>query len=130
MGEVRIPVWDASEATVLRVLEELRKSIPTPVLNAVFEDLEEVLGPDSVPDEDDVPVLTLRMRGHLMRLIGALPEHEPPPQDVDVLITRARALLDVDVPGDYLGIRVHLRRMALAALDFLDHYAPMPVPTP
>ncbi|MGW6859172.1 DUF6415 family natural product biosynthesis protein [Streptomyces xanthophaeus] len=123
---VRTDVFDASETTVIRVLEALRPVQTPGVVDSIFDTLEDILGPDYIPDEEEIPDLGLRMRGYLMRLLGVVPEHE----DLTELIKTARALLDVDVPGDYLAVRVHLRRMALAALSLLEHLAPIPAPSP
>ncbi|MFE3608353.1 DUF6415 family natural product biosynthesis protein [Streptomyces goshikiensis] len=120
------PKFDASETTVIRVLEALRPVQTPAVVDSILDTLEDILGPDHIPDEDEIPDLSLRMRGYLMRLLGVVPEHE----GLVDLVTTARALLDVEVPGDYLGVRVHLRRMALVALSLLDHLAPLPVPSP
>ncbi|MFI5620474.1 DUF6415 family natural product biosynthesis protein [Streptomyces sp. NPDC051567] len=99
-----IRVHDASETTVLRVLEELRRPIGTPALNTIFEDLEAVLGPDSVPDEEEMRDLALRMRGHLTRLLAAAPEYaehpeyEARPDEITGLVRAARGLLDAFAP--------------------------------
>ncbi|WP_159041344.1 DUF6415 family natural product biosynthesis protein, partial [Streptomyces sp. WM4235] len=116
----RADVFDASETTVLRVLEALRPVQTPTVVDSIFDALEDVLGLDYVPDEDEISDLSLRMRGYLMRLVGVAPEDK----DFTVLVERARALLDVEVPQDFIGIRVHLRRMALTALGLLDLLAP------
>ncbi|MGG8410305.1 DUF6415 family natural product biosynthesis protein [Streptomyces sp. 12297] len=108
------------------MLEALRPVQTPAVVDSIFDTLEDILGPDYIPDEDEIPDLSLRMRGYLMRLLGVVPEHE----DLTDLVKAARALLDVEVPGDYLAVRVHMRRMALAALSLLDHLAPLPTPTP
>ncbi|MFD3539652.1 DUF6415 family natural product biosynthesis protein [Streptomyces sp. NPDC058662] len=118
---------DTSKTAVLRVLEALQP-IRTPVLHSVFDDLERVLGPDYVPDEEETQDLTLRMRGHLMQLLAAVPEYESRRAIADLVAT-VRGLLDVEVPGDYMGIRIHLRRMALASLG-LPGFARVPAPSP
>ncbi|WP_406514481.1 DUF6415 family natural product biosynthesis protein (plasmid) [Streptomyces sp. NBC_00161] len=122
----RTRVFDASEATVMRVLDALRPVQHPAVVDSIFDVLDDILGPDYIPDEDEIPDLSLRMRGYLMRLLAVVPEDE----DLTDLVTTARDLLDVEVPGDYLGVRLHLRRMALAALGLLDYLAPLPVPSP
>ncbi|MFD3553770.1 DUF6415 family natural product biosynthesis protein [Streptomyces goshikiensis] len=123
----RTDAFDASETTVIRVLEALRPVQTPAFVDSILDTLEDILGPDYIPDEDDLPDLSLRMRGYLMRLLGVVvPEHE----GFTDLVTTARALLDVEVPGDYLGVRVHLRQMALVALSLLDRLAPLPVPSP
>ncbi|MCX5078990.1 DUF6415 family natural product biosynthesis protein [Streptomyces sp. NBC_00424] len=94
-------------------------------MDSIFDALEDILGLDYVPDEDEISDLSLRMRGYLMRLVGVAPEDK----DFTVLVARARALLDVEVPGDFIGIRVHLRRMALTALGLLDLLAPFSEPS-
>lgn len=121
--------FDASETTVLRVLEALRP-IRTQVLDSIFDVLEDVLGQDYVPDEDVIQDLSLRMRGHLMQLLAVVPEYESRANDFADLVAIAHGLLNVEVPGDYMGIRVHLRRMALAGLSLLDRFGPLPAPSP
>ncbi|MEV7512049.1 DUF6415 family natural product biosynthesis protein [Streptomyces sp. NPDC091201] len=122
---------DTSEAVLLRVLEGLRRTFPPPeVPDSTFEVLDAVLGPDHVPDEDEVPLLVMRMRGSLMELIPAVPPHDAVKPDFAKLIATARKLLNTEPPGDYLGIRLHLRRMAVAGLGLVDLLAPLPVPTP
>ncbi|MFE9469391.1 DUF6415 family natural product biosynthesis protein [Streptomyces virginiae] len=83
---------DTSERAVLRVLEALQP-IRTPVLHSVFDDLERVFGPDYVPDEDETQDLTLRMRGHLMQLLAAVPEYESKPEAIADLVATVRGLL-------------------------------------
>ncbi|MFE5773170.1 hypothetical protein ACFQ7O_32995 [Streptomyces sp. NPDC056485] len=61
-----------------------------------------------------------------MRLLAVIPEND----DLTDLVTTARSLLDVEVPGDYLAVRLHLRRIALIALGLLDHLTPLPTPSP
>lgn len=121
----RTDVFDASETTVLRVLEALRPVQTPTVVDSIFDALEDILGQDYIPDDDEIADLSLRMRGYLMRLLGVVPKHE----DFTALVARARALLDVEVPGDYMGIRVHLRRMALTALGLLELLAPLSEPS-
>ncbi|MFG2234902.1 DUF6415 family natural product biosynthesis protein [Streptomyces sp. NPDC048723] len=106
------------EGAVLRALEALQP-IRTPVLNCLFNDLECVLGPDYVPDEEEIQDLTLRMRGHLMQLLATVPEHSSRPEAIAEPVATVRGLLDVEVPGDYTGIRIHLRHMAVAGLALL-----------
>ncbi|MFE9222018.1 DUF6415 family natural product biosynthesis protein [Streptomyces lavendulae] len=123
-----IPVFCASETVAFRILKALSESAAARVLGAslesIFEDLEDVLGPDYVPADEEVPELTLRMRGHLMLLLGAAWENEA--DDVRA----ARDLLAREVPCDRTGNRAHLRRVALACLSLLDRSAPLPPPAP
>lgn len=118
--------FDVSETTIIRVLEALRPVQSSEVVGSILDTLEDILGPDYIPDEDEIPDLSLRMRGYLMQLLGAIPDDET----LTNLVKTARALLDVEVPGDYVAVRLHLRRMALAALGLLDHPAHLPVPSP
>ncbi|MFD9356425.1 DUF6415 family natural product biosynthesis protein [Streptomyces sp. NPDC060031] len=120
--------FDASETTRMRVLEALQPIRPS-VLELIFEDLEVVLGQDYVPDEDEIQDLSLRMRGHLRQLLAVVPEYESRLDEIAPLVATARRLLDAEVPGD-LGIRAHLRRMALAGIGLLDRFAPVPAPSP
>ncbi|MFJ3637754.1 DUF6415 family natural product biosynthesis protein [Streptomyces sp. NPDC090112] len=108
---------DTSEAVLLRVLEGLRSYFPPPdVPDSTFEVLDAVIGPDHVPDEVEVPFLVMRMRGSLMELIPVVPPHDAVKPDFAGLIATARELLNSEPPCDYLGIRLHLRRMAVVGL--------------
>ncbi|MFK0202584.1 DUF6415 family natural product biosynthesis protein [Streptomyces lavendulae] len=122
------PVLDDSETVAFRILTALGQSAASRAfgmpLKSVFDDLEIVLGPDYLPPDDAIPDLTLRMRGHLMLLLGAAREYETDD------LRSARDLLDREVPGDYTGTRVHLRRMALACLRLLAFSTPYPPPGP
>ncbi|MFD9339824.1 DUF6415 family natural product biosynthesis protein [Streptomyces sp. NPDC060028] len=60
-----------------------------------------------------------RLRGHLMQLLAAVPESGSEPEALADPVAAVRSLLDVEVPGDYMGIRIHLRRMGLAGLRLL-----------
>lgn len=120
--------FGTSERAVLRALEALQP-IQTAALHSTHDDPERVLGPDYLPDEEEIQDLTLRLRGHLMQLLTAVPEHEPRPEASADLVATVRGLLDVEVPGEYMGIRIHLRHMALAGLCLLGT-ARDPAPSP
>lgn len=121
-----VRVFDASESAAFRVLTALSVPAAERVFEAsmesIFDDLNDVFGPDYVATDEEVPDLTLRMRDHLLLVLGADRTYEPR----DVIV--ARALLDREVSGDHVGIRIHLRRMALACLILLDSCAALPPP--
>ncbi|MFK0202444.1 DUF6415 family natural product biosynthesis protein [Streptomyces lavendulae] len=123
-----LPVFCASETVAFRVLKALSETAASRVLGAalesIFDDLEDVLGPDYMAPDEELPDLTRRMRGHLMLLLGAAWQYEG--DDVRA----ARDLLAREVPRDRAGARIHLRRMALTCLSLLDHSAPLPPPAP
>ncbi|MFE5677294.1 DUF6415 family natural product biosynthesis protein [Streptomyces erythrochromogenes] len=122
---------DTSEAVLLRVLEGLRRSFPPPdVPDSTFDVLDAVLGPDHVPDEEEVPLLIMRMRGSLMELLPMVPPHDARKPDFAGFIKKAHLLLDTEPPGDYVGVRMHLRRMAVVGLGLVDLLAPLPAPNP
>ncbi|MFC9293954.1 DUF6415 family natural product biosynthesis protein [Streptomyces sp. NPDC057011] len=52
----------------------LRRSSRTQVPNSRFDDLDRVLAPGYVPDEEEIQGLALRMRGHLMQLLATILE--------------------------------------------------------
>ncbi|MFE5860203.1 DUF6415 family natural product biosynthesis protein [Streptomyces virginiae] len=122
----RTRVFDASEATLMRVLDALRPVQHPTVVDSIFDTLDVILGPDYIPDKNETTDLSLRMRGYLKRLLAVVPEDDA----FTDLVKTARALLDVEAPGDHLAVRLHLRRMALTALYLRDHLAPLPVPSP
>ncbi|MGI5457643.1 DUF6415 family natural product biosynthesis protein [Streptomyces sp. CA-249302] len=72
-------------------------------------------------DPDERHVQLLLMRGHLMRLLGAvLPvdANEPPLED-DRLVVRVRALLDEEIPGDAVRAASLHRRMSEVGRELL-----------
>ncbi|KPI25017.1 hypothetical protein OV320_8222 [Actinobacteria bacterium OV320] len=72
-------------------------------------------------DPDERHVQLLLMRGHLMRLLGAivpLDANEPPPEDPR-LVARVRALLDEEIPGDAVHAAYLHRRMSEVGRELL-----------
>ncbi|MCX4804665.1 DUF6415 family natural product biosynthesis protein [Streptomyces sp. NBC_01214] len=97
---MRLDVGDTREAVLLQVLEGLRRSFPPPVVpDSTFDVLNAVLGPDHVPDEDEVPLLIMRMRGSLMELLPRVPLHDARKPDFAALIAKAHLLLDTEPPA-------------------------------
>ncbi|MFE2475349.1 MULTISPECIES: DUF6415 family natural product biosynthesis protein [Streptomyces] len=117
--------FHVSGTTITRVLEALQPVQSSEVLDSILDTLEDSLGADYIPDEDENPDLSLRMRDYLMQLLGAIPDDET----LTNLVKTARALLDVEIPVDYVAVGLHLRRMALVSLGLLDHLAPLPAPS-
>ncbi|MFE1522207.1 DUF6415 family natural product biosynthesis protein [[Kitasatospora] papulosa] len=93
-------------------------------LNAVFNEL-------SFPDDDQVEELTLRLRGALLRLIGAAENPYLRVQSVDVFtlvdaIKEARTRLDEETLSvSSLAPRVVLVRLAWNVSDLLDVLGPV-----
>ncbi|MFE2554067.1 DUF6415 family natural product biosynthesis protein [Streptomyces sp. NPDC059355] len=118
--------FNVSETTTIHVLEALRPVQDSKVAGSIPDTLEDILGPDYIPAEDEIPDLSLQMRDYLMQLLGATPDDET----LANLVKTARALLDVELPGDYLTVRLHLSRMALTFLGLLNRLAPPHDPAP
>ncbi|MFE5089448.1 DUF6415 family natural product biosynthesis protein [Streptomyces sp. NPDC056638] len=120
---------DDSTATVERVLAALKVRkwpLPETVLDGIFEDLEQVLGEQSFPDEAEVDTLLRRTRGSLMQLVAAIPDSDVGPGPVDGVVDKARSLVSSNPSGGPLGPKVLLRRMALTVVDLLDQLEPLP----
>ncbi|WP_254076167.1 DUF6415 family natural product biosynthesis protein [Streptomyces sp. P3] len=72
-------------------------------------------------DPDERHVQLLLMRGHLMRLLGAVvpvDANEPPLEDARLVI-RVRALLDEEIPGDTVRAASLHRRMSEVGRELL-----------
>ncbi|WP_416976937.1 DUF6415 family natural product biosynthesis protein [Streptomyces sp. T028] len=72
-------------------------------------------------DPDERHIQLLLMRGHLMRLLGAVVPvnaNEPPLED-ERLIVRVRALLDEEIPGDDVRAASLHRRMSEVGRELL-----------
>lgn len=72
-------------------------------------------------DPDERHVQLLLMRGHLMRLLGAVvpvDANEPPLED-EQLVVRVRALLDEEIPGDVARAASLHRRMSEVGRELL-----------
>jgi hypothetical protein len=77
-------------------------------------------------DPDERHVQLLLMRGHLMRLLGAivpLDANEPPSED-DRLVVRVRALLDEEIPGEAVRAAFLHRRMSEVGRELLAVLSP------
>ncbi|WP_330334799.1 DUF6415 family natural product biosynthesis protein [Streptomyces sp. NBC_00536] len=120
--------FDASVETLQRVLAALDHPIHASTLNGILDDVDAALGDGPVPDDQEIHALALRLRGHLMRLLAVIPEHEQDPDQIAALAGPGQRLLNREVPGDCMGTRKLLRAMALAALALLDLFSPLPVP--
>ena len=72
-------------------------------------------------DPDERHVQLLFMRGHLMRLLGAVVPLDPnePPLEDDRLVVRVRALLDEEIPGDAVRAASLHRRMSEVGRELL-----------
>lgn len=91
-------------------------------------DFAETASISEVPDERRIQLLL--MRGHLMRLLGAVVPVDAggPPLDDDRLVVRVRALLDEEIPGDAVRAASLHRQMSelgrelLAVLPAVDEF--------
>jgi hypothetical protein len=72
-------------------------------------------------DPDERHVQLLLIRGHLMRLLGAVVpvDANEPPLEEDQLVVRVRALLDEEIPGDAVRMAFLGRRMSEAGRELL-----------
>jgi hypothetical protein len=78
-------------------------------------------------DPDERHVQLLLMRGHLMRLLGAVVpvDANEPPLEEERLVVRVRALLDEDVPGDAVRAAFLHRRMSEVGRELLAVLPPV-----
>ncbi|WP_405889497.1 DUF6415 family natural product biosynthesis protein [Streptomyces sp. NBC_00133] len=109
--------------THTRVLARLREyalqdSAELPVLEAVFDDLESVLGEQADLTARDIKELTPRLHSAFRRIVG-MAVRSNGGVDPDA-IERTRALLVERSPQDFLSARAYLRRLAIAVEDLLD----------
>ncbi|MFD7323962.1 DUF5999 family protein [Streptomyces sp. NPDC059875] len=95
------------------------RSIVAPAWETLALVLDENAPPlDSDHDADD---LVLRLRGHLLELGHTAPDSPCPA--VEKALAAARHVADVDGPADYVGARVHLRRLAEAVAVVISELA-------
>ncbi|TQK42311.1 hypothetical protein FBY35_3690 [Streptomyces sp. SLBN-118] len=115
--------YSGDVGTRTRVLARLREvalqdSAEIPALDAVFDDLESVLGERAELTGDEVKLLTPCLHKVFRRILGMAEA-----SNVGVApdtIGRARELLVERFPGDFLPARAHLRRLAMAVEDVFD----------
>ncbi|MFD9220012.1 DUF6415 family natural product biosynthesis protein [Streptomyces sp. NPDC060064] len=109
------------EGDALRaVVAKLRAWDPL-VVDAIFDDLDRVLG-DQTPPADQIDELSECLRGTLMQLVNiavADPKF-PPTEGMLREIARACGLRSEELPGDYWPAVGHLRRLATVTSDLLE----------
>lgn len=96
----------------------LADSPSTPTPDAIFDDLERVLGERAVVTEADVPVLARRLHAVFRRLVhlSQIPGSGVPREAV----AAALGMLTELMPPDFQGAVGYLRRLALTVSDLLD----------
>ncbi|MER5462377.1 DUF6415 family natural product biosynthesis protein [Streptomyces sp. NPDC002668] len=96
----------------------LQDSAEVPVLDAVFDDLESVLGEHADLTASEITKLTPRLHSAFRRMVGiAVQSNGGVGPDT---IERTRTLLAERSPEDFLPARAYLRRLAIAVEDLLD----------
>ncbi|MFE3139660.1 DUF6415 family natural product biosynthesis protein [Streptomyces scopuliridis] len=123
VGALPARQWSRDAATLEHLLTKLREWHALPVvLDALYEDLEAVLGEQADPTSPEVEDLAARLRDALMRLVGvALREGgDRPGDEAAKVIERAKLLCWEEPPEELVEARAHVRRLALVALDLLD----------
>jgi hypothetical protein len=88
------------------------------VVDAVFDDLEAVLGESADPTPADIAELTPRLHAVFRRI--AYVAQEPNSGVRPETIAGARNFLDQRFPRDFLPARAHLRRLAMTVENLLD----------
>jgi uncharacterized protein DUF6415 len=91
------------------------------VVDAVFDDLDRVLG-DQTPPADQIDELGERLRGTLMQLgnIAVADQLFPPSDELLQLVERAWSLRTEEMPGDYWKALGHTRRLAWITTDLIE----------
>lgn len=113
-------------ATVARVLRRLHGSTRAadpveepPLLGAVLDDLESVLGEYARPTVEDIPALEVRLCGALQQFVAMAGQIREP---IDAGLTeRVQRLTTEADSGDYARGLGYVRRLALTVQDLLDH---------
>ncbi|MGW3627807.1 DUF6415 family natural product biosynthesis protein [Streptomyces sp. NPDC000880] len=109
------------EAAVLAtVVAKLRAWNPL-VVEAVFDDLNEVLG-DQTPRADEIDEIAEELRGTLTQLvnIAVADAHFPADEDMATLVERAHDVRSEEIPGDYRAALGHTRRLAWTTWELLE----------
>jgi hypothetical protein len=102
------------------VVAKLRAWDPL-VVDAVFDDLDRVLG-DQTPPADQIDELGECLRGTLMQLgnIAVADPRFPPGDELLQLVERARSLRAEEMPGDYRKALGLTRRLAWMTTDLIE----------
>lgn len=113
------PPFDAG--ALVNLLAKMRKWDPY-VPDVIYDDLDAVLG-EHLPEAATVDELAERLRGTLKQpanIAVADPTFQSP-EAIAVRIERARKLRADELPRDYWPALGHLRRLAWATMELLDH---------
>lgn len=124
-----VPDWTPphQREVLERMLERLRAGL---TVDAVYDDLDAVLGGGPVPKEDEIDDLTERFRGNLMILVDHVLERRPGAAgERDAIVERARTLRQAE-PGPGATPLSFLRRLALTAESLLELLLPDGEPAP
>ncbi|MEV5880793.1 DUF6415 family natural product biosynthesis protein [Streptomyces sp. NPDC052101] len=126
-GSDGAPGWDhpveparlPAEAAMHKALAKIRAWTPYDG-DAVLDDVADALDTIATP-EDRVEALGLRLRSHLMHLVGTALNYVAEEKDQpEPRIKQARYLREQEIPGDYQQALGHLRRMGWAVNELLD----------
>lgn len=121
-GSAHMVVEDAD--TAARALVALRArfllvSSATPVIDAIFEDLESVLGLDAdALSAAEVSVIRPRLHSAYRRIVGV--SREPNNGVRPATVAASYGLLTERSPQDFRAALGHLRRLAMSVSDLLD----------
>ncbi|MQY11446.1 hypothetical protein SRB5_15640 [Streptomyces sp. RB5] len=119
----RLPIFRNDGRTVALVLVGLREQLlldspEFPALDAVFDDLEVVLGEHAVLAIGEVENLTPRLHAALRRIIHVAPQNGSGVRPETA--AASRGLLTERFPDQPLPALAHLRRLAMTVSNLLD----------
>jgi Family of unknown function (DUF6415) len=118
----RVPKWEPplDAAELATVLDKIRTWSPF-VLDAVFDDLDRVLG-ELAPAAAELDELSDRLRGALTQLCGiaVADRNFLPDSDLLQLVERGRTLADEEAPGDYRHALGLTRRLAWTTSELIE----------
>ncbi|MFJ9822374.1 DUF6415 family natural product biosynthesis protein [Streptomyces sp. NPDC101151] len=112
---------DRVKARVLAGVRErfLLESPDVPIIDALFEDLESILGQDADLEAARVSELTPRLHAVFRRVMYVARQH-PHSGIRPATVEAYRSLLVERFPPVFLPALAHLRRLAMAVSDLLD----------
>ncbi|WP_328913278.1 MULTISPECIES: DUF6415 family natural product biosynthesis protein [unclassified Streptomyces] len=113
--------------TLVRVLQGLRRSedtepsaAETPLMAAVLDDLEAVLGEYSDLADDEVWSLIGRLRETFLRFFALAAQIHPGLSHG--LVSQAHGLVSEQPLGEYVSALGYLRRLAITLQDLMEHF--------
>ncbi|MEV6684556.1 DUF6415 family natural product biosynthesis protein [Streptomyces sp. NPDC051130] len=123
-----LPGCDSSPDTLSWVLQALKLPVESLVLDGICEDINQVA--DGAFDKYESHGLAERLAAHLERLLEALPSLESSSVATETLAARGQRLLREAIPHESSVLPAHLRELARACEDLLEHAAPFAPPIP